>query len=139
MKNFFKQLANPAIGKALNPGNERDTIWVDIPGLPSSIQAIAASTINSSQVTVVFDTDGQAWARSESAPQVLSRRTIEFSRFDSEESSLPVLYPIKVLFAIQETDRTWSLWIGGDRPKPIKIYSAPSLPGESYLSNTGIG
>jgi hypothetical protein len=140
MKNYFRQLANPAIGKALNFGNERDTIWVDIPGFAGSVQAIAASAINSSQVVVVFDTAGQAWVRAESAPQLQSQRTTEFFKLNPEQPAEPrTPYPIKVLFATQETDLTWSFWIGGDRPQPTKIYSLPKLPTEAHLSNLGIG
>lgn len=75
LEDYLKQLANPTIATALNFGNERDKIWINVPGFPKSIQAIAATTINSTEVVVVFDSNGQAWVRSASAPQLISEQT----------------------------------------------------------------
>lgn len=74
-----------------------------------------------------------AWRENES--------NIEQDRIISERRSYPTEKPkrtgnIKVLFAKQNGNQ-WDLYIGGDRPNPVKIHSLPSLPTEAHLSNTG--
>ena len=107
---------------------------VNVQGENGSVNAIAATPCTT-QATLLQRVNG-TWYAFQSQNQTVSDNTLISRRSRPRNSAINA--PIKILFAILN-DNIWDLYIGGDRPKPTKIYSTPSLPTESHLSNTGTG
>lgn len=125
-------MGKAVVGKVLSWGNPGDRIWVKVNG--RCFQATAATEINSGVASITIDEQGQSWAWSATHPQVARTRTLEFMKVEPEPV-VEAIGRIKVLFYVQ-TKAGYDWYIGGDRPRPVRIYTSAELPQESQLSNT---
>lgn len=114
------------VGEAQSYGRPGDRVWIRVGD--KDVPARAASEINSSQVLVTTDEDGQARAFTSTSPELLRSETTTFVKQEPlEQPKTPVAALLKILFSIVK-DNEEIFYIGGDREEPVQVCAIPYRP-----------
>lgn len=103
-------------------------------------RAKCATDINSSQVLVMIDNNGQAWAFCATSPQLVQQRTNEFVK--SVPQPKTTTGNVKILVIVQPSLGLTQFYIGGDRPNlelVRSITSPTTLLFDARMNNLGLG